>query len=242
MGTMMRRAVVLFTGDPRREERRKSLPVRFLSTLHRQLIETVSHTDVSLIIASEVDGKFLLSLGDRVEQHSLSPQLGEKIDLAYRFAFGLGFDSVALLAGDVAGVCSDDLHHAFAALEGPAERSVLGRSRDGGFYLLGLNRAAATQQAIDWNAIPWFTGATSDTLASLLSGLGWSLLHLRRIDDIDSFADGVRITGQLSTAFATLRARLLSLLSDHLAVPDSLGPIPSAHLFEIALLRAPPLS
>ena len=238
---MTRRAIVLFTGDPRREEMQKSLPARFLSALHGELIETIRRTpDVSLVIASESAGRFHLAYGDR-QASVVSDLLGEKIDCAYRFAFELGFDSVVLLAGDVAGVELDVIDRAFATLEGTDERSVLGPSRDGGFYLLGLNRVAASRAAIDWNSIPWFTASSSEALASVVRALGWQLSFVRQIDDIDSFSDAVRVTGNLSLQFAKLRSRLHSLLSDRSFALDSLDLVPPAHLFEIALLRAPPL-
>lgn len=238
---MTNRAIVLFTGDPRREEMQKSLPARFLSSLHEELIETIQQTpDVSLIIASEATGRFQLCSGDR-QAGVTSNHLGEKIDCAYRFAFELGFEAVILLAGDVAGVDLDVIDRAFVSLEGSGERSVLGPSRDGGFYLLGLNRAAASRKAIDWNAIPWFTASSSAALSSLVCALGWQLSFVRQIDDIDSYGDAVRISTRLSVEFARLRSRLFCLLSDCGFIVESLETIPPAHLFEIALLRAPPL-
>jgi len=220
----------------------KSLPARFLSTLHSELIETIRRApDAALIIASESGGRFHVTSGER-EASVTSHHLGEKIDCAYRFAFGLGFDSVILLAGDVAGVDLDVIGRAFATLDGDEERSVLGPSRDGGFYLLGLNRAAASRSAIDWNAIPWFTASSGAALSSRVRALGWQLSFVRQIDDIDTYCDAVRVTSRLSASFDALRNRLQTLLSNRSILGSQLDPIPPAHLVRIALLRAPPLS
>lgn len=235
------RAIVVFTGDPKREALRKGLPAGLLTTLHCHLIDTIRRTsDTTLILASDVRGHFQLTSGSRHEEIAAA-DLGEKIDSAFRFAYALGCESVLVLAGDVAGVTPDVIENAFATLEQHPQRCVIGPSGDGGFYLLGLNRSGGMASAVDWNVIPWFTALSMESLASRLLALEGIVEFVRPIDDIDSYGDAVLVTSSLSPAFATLRRRLRSLLSCRptRSVPGIASP--SADLHHVPLLRGPPL-
>ena len=237
---MFSRAIVLFTGDPKREAVRKGLPRGVLGTLHGKLIETIRRRDdTALVIASDSAGQFLLSSQGRLAQ-SAATTLGDKIAAAYRFAFELGSESVLVLAGDVAGVDDALLDDAFRKLELSARTCVLGPSGDGGFYLLGLNRSGGLASSIEWNRIPWFTAASSGALARVLCEADGRVLFGERIDDIDSLADALRVTNRLSRAFLKLRARLQSLLV--IKPTDSVPPQlrHSVDLHSHSLLRGPP--
>lgn len=237
---MFGRAIVLFTGDPKREAVRKGLPRGVLGTLHGKLIETIRRrSDTALVIASDSAGQFLLSSGGRLAQSKVAT-LGEKIAAAYRFAFELGSESVLVLAGDVAGVDSALLDDAFRKLETSPRTCVLGPSGDGGFYLFGLNRSGRLASSIDWNRIPWFTAASSGALARIVCEAGGSVLFGSRVDDIDSLADAIRVTNRLSRAFLELRATLQSLLVINPAA-SALPFVPhSVDLHRHSLLRGPP--
>ncbi len=216
---MNRRAIVLFTGDPKREALRKGVPSRLLDTLHQNLIETIRpRQDITLVVASERHGRFSL-VSDGVTKDDPLDSLGTKIDSAFRFAFGMGCDSVLLLAGDVAGVDLRLIDEAFGALQSHPDRCVIGPSRDGGFYLLGLNRTGRPAPAIEWNQIPWFASSTAAELGARASQHGAQIAFVRSIDDIDSLADAVRIGAGLSSEFALLRSRMRSVISQQAIAP-----------------------
>lgn len=209
---MNSRAIVLFTGDPKREALRKGVPARFLDTLHQHLKVTVQERrGVRLVVASEDAGQFTLTCGDHTRSEA-SLSLGGKITAAFQFAFALGCESVLLLAGDVAGIDAKLLEESFDTLDRDAKRCVIGPSRDGGFYLLGLNRSGALATSIHWDAITWFASSTASELGAQAVQHGAELELVRRVDDIDSLADAIRVTAELPSAFLLLRNRLRSLL------------------------------
>ena len=64
--------------------------------------------------------------------------LGERIHRAFLKGFGLGFRQVVLIGTDCPELSSFLVDSAFDALDG--HDAVIGPARDGGFYLVGLNR------------------------------------------------------------------------------------------------------
>jgi uncharacterized protein len=64
--------------------------------------------------------------------------LGERMHRAFLEGFTLGFRHVALIGTDCPGLSTFLIDKAFEALE--EHDAVLGPARDGGFYLVGLNR------------------------------------------------------------------------------------------------------
>ena len=237
---MNTRAIVLFTGDPKREALRKGVPAALLDTLHQHLIDTIRRQDgIRLVIASEHHDRFSLA-SEGVVAQSGDVSLGAKIDTAFRFAFQLGCDSVILLAGDVAGVDLPLMEDAFAALESGGDRCVLGPSRDGGIYLLGLNRSGALATSIEWDQIHWFTSSTAAELAMRASAHGAGMAFVRSVDDIDSLADAVRISAQLPLEFALLRSRLRSLIATGSPVALRRSAIAPSRPRVASLFRGPP--
>ena len=210
---MHRDAVILFSGNARREETRKGLPPRFLGRLHEAIAETVrSVGGVDLIVVSE----------------QIAPdRLGARVRDELAACFDAGYANVALLAGDVVGLTRDLLGDAFAALAyAPA---VVGESPDGGFYLAAFRGAPS----VDWESLPW---CTADMFASLTAALG-ECATLPPLRDVDSLGDAFRAVAALLDP--RVRAWLLSLLqmpvhATSRALPSIARPRPATNL------RAPP--
>src|SRR5260370_16991341 len=131
--TMRPYAVVLFTGDARREEAEKGLPGRFLARLHDEVASIVrSVNEVDLYLASDPGETFVIE-GPAFTSRAPQRPLGEKVDLAISRCFAAGYARVAVVAGDVAGLTRELLTEAFAGLAGTT--SVLGRHPARGFFL-----------------------------------------------------------------------------------------------------------
>lgn len=82
MDNRNRAVVVLFRGDPRREERQKRLPRWFLSTLHVAILKTIGEVaGVDVLIARDVGNDF--RLGDSSWQLD---SLAERIQAAVTYA------------------------------------------------------------------------------------------------------------------------------------------------------------
>jgi hypothetical protein len=208
----VKRAVVLFTGNPRVEERRKRLPSRFLSTLHRRLRATVGRIgDVDLGVASEAPHGFRVELGGMTRRLS-SGDLAGRVALAFEAAFDAGYDSVLVLAGDILGLRRDVIERSFEALEERDGTCVLGPSGDGGFYLVGLRRGTP----FDWSSIPWCSAEASLAFCASAVEAGLVVRVVERLDDVDSLDDAVRLTEALRPSFLQLQRELRSLLRHRL--------------------------
>lgn len=232
----VKRAVVLFTGNPRVEERRKRLPSRFLSTLHRRLSGTVARMEgVELGVASEAADGFRVDLGGMAWQLH-SGDLAGRVALAFDAAFAAGYDSVLVLAGDILGLRREMLEESFERLEESAGSCVLGPSGDGGFYLAGLRRGTP----FDWSSIPWCSRDTSLAFCASAVDAGLIVHIVERLDDVDSLADAVRLTEALRPSFLELQRALRSLLRHRLhAAPGRPRALRSGRVASTRL-RAPP--
>jgi hypothetical protein len=105
--------------------------------------------------------------------------LGRRMDLAFAESFAQGMRRVVLIGTDCPGIRPAHLARAFQALK--SRDVVIGPARDGGYYLIGLRRAAQPL----FEGIPWGTGVVLQrTLeAALAHGLKVGFLDL--LDDVD---------------------------------------------------------
>jgi glycosyltransferase A (GT-A) superfamily protein (DUF2064 family) len=178
----MRAAVLLFCGDPRRESKQKRLPVRFLAAMHRALQRTIA----------SIAGADLITVTNAGRE-----TLGAQIDRAIAGAFRSGYGRVLIAAADV--VLSRDILVRALATDG----FVLGRSGDGGFYLAGFDQ----QPHWDWDAVVARRDRAAD---ALIAAAGREPLLLPVVDDVDSYADAVRLTAVPLTALLRNLASLLT--------------------------------
>jgi glycosyltransferase A (GT-A) superfamily protein (DUF2064 family) len=221
-------AVILFTGDARREEAEKGLPRRFLARLHAELGSVVrSLNEVDLYLASEAGESFIVD-GPAFTSRSPLQSLGEKVDLAITRCFSAGYARVAVVAGDVAGLTGNVLTEAFASLN--RATSVVGRSPDGGFYLA----AFSAPPRVPWSFLPWST----PTLYEALVGHLCDPHELPSLQDIDSFGDALSAVRSVSDL--ALRGRLLSILLRNAPAFASRPSVPRLRPRGAERLRAPP--
>jgi len=222
---MKQTAVVLFTGDVRREERRKNLPRRFLAALHASVAGGVASLDgCDLFVRG--DDRGLPNVCERFDARGpVSDQVSEIVALL----FERGYARVVLLAGDVCRFAPKLLADSIATLKDTAPRAVIGRSGDGGFYLAGFNR----RPDIAWHALPWFQPTIAERLEEELQVHGFELTRAPDVDDIDARDDAERLLAQPGLIARCLRAVLRSLLT---AVTITRTP----ELLRPLLLIAPP--
>ncbi len=129
--------------------------------------------------------------------------VGEKMSGVFRSEFARGYGKICLIGTDCPGISSSDILRTFELL-GKSEL-VLGPSRDGGYYLIGLSVFRPELFA----GIAWGTdGVLSGTLGIARSlGIGYGCLAVRA--DIDEMAGIERYISEnpgteLSSAFAKI--------------------------------------
>lgn len=225
-------AVVLFTGDVRREERRKRLPRRLLTAIHADV-----EREVGRAIACD-----LFVCGDQGGVTGLAgifPAGGMPVaaQIAGTLAalFGSGYEQVLVIAGDVASLRARHVAEASRHLRERPGQAVIGPCRDGGFYLAGFNQAPE----LDWSALPWFGPTIGDELTGALSTAGFAVEQLETLDDIDSPGDARRVAADRSLR---IHALMRSLLCAPLAMAVRVTPVRSQALVPALRRRPPPLA
>src|SRR5206468_6103305 len=96
--------------------------------LHQRLTRTIRTFDVDLLIADDVASGNVLS---------------EKIEQAFAAAFRRGYSRVVVMAGDIV------LPRRVLQRAIESDATLIGRTQDGGFYLLACNE----RPEIDWTSL-----------------------------------------------------------------------------------------
>lgn len=249
-----RRAVVVFARAPSEERRVKPVGAAArVEDVHRALLE---HT---LRAAASVEGSdvLLVTTGDLSETRAMVrsvggaplkilPQRGdtfeERLEHAVGDSFARGYGQVLVIGSDTPELDGASLEKAFARLDGGDEsrlRAVIGRSTDGGYYLLGLSRFCREAfRGIEFHGLH----VATQTLEAL-GRVGFSVAHLGAladIDDVEGLAAAIarlrRSVDRETLELAAILARALEDLGD--AAPASAPAITAAPVILVA--RGPP--
>ena len=105
--------------------------------------------------------------------------LGTRIYTAFLAAFHKGCRHAVLIGTDIPELRADHLRQAFDALS--ENDLVIGPSRDGGYWLIGLNRPARLFDGIEWG-----TRAVIDQTLALANAQGLRVKELDYLTDIDT--------------------------------------------------------
>jgi Uncharacterized protein conserved in bacteria (DUF2064) len=130
---------------------------------------------------------------------------GEKLEAAFRDAARRGYEEIVAVPGDVPELTARDLAAAFRALS--ESDTVLGPSRDGGVWLIGI-RAGAVLPSDFFEDVPWLTARVFEALVSNVPG---SVVLAER-DDVDLRADASRMSRAARAAFDVELVAALGIL------------------------------
>jgi rSAM/selenodomain-associated transferase 1 len=109
--------------------------------------------------------------------------LGERMAAAFAEGFRRGARRVAVVGTDVPGVGRDTVVEALSGLD--AGEVVIGPSRDGGYYLLGLRE----ERPELFEGIAWSTPAVLSATLARAEGLGLRVRLLGALTDVDTLED-----------------------------------------------------
>ncbi|MDX1578178.1 MAG: TIGR04282 family arsenosugar biosynthesis glycosyltransferase [Gemmatimonadota bacterium] len=134
--------------------------------------------------------------------------LGERLETAFEAAFGDGADYAVAVGSDHPTLPPDMLPRAFRALRGA--HLVLGPSRDGGYYAIGIRRHAWPRAAGLFRGAPWSDPGLLSWTRARASELDLCHVELPAWYDVDRPEDLERMEADLSpgTATAVAWARL----------------------------------
>ncbi|MGH1337281.1 MAG: TIGR04282 family arsenosugar biosynthesis glycosyltransferase [Aureispira sp.] len=109
--------------------------------------------------------------------------LGARMQAAFEEAFAAGYERVVIIGSDCYDLSSPVLEEALAVLQ--QQEAVFGPAKDGGYYLMGLNRmipAVFTDQ-------PWSQSNLLTSTRDTLDQLGHSYQLLSELSDVDYLED-----------------------------------------------------
>ncbi|MEN8768156.1 MAG: TIGR04282 family arsenosugar biosynthesis glycosyltransferase [Candidatus Arcticimaribacter sp.] len=136
--------------------------------------------DIHLYYSDEIEENDLFSAIASQKKKQAGEQLGERMANAFQESF-ISYDKVVIIGTDLWTLETQDIHNAFQALEKQA--AVIGPSKDGGYYLLGLNQFFPELfKQKEWG--------TDKVLSSTLADLNHINYHLlKEKNDVDTFSD-----------------------------------------------------
>ena len=121
--------------------------------------------------------------------YSSAPQhgrdLGERMKSAFVKAFSDGAEKVLLIGSDIPDLSISLVDNAFNALD--TSDAVIGPARDGGYYLIGFNRASFLPDI--FHGIAWSTDSVFYQTMKVFGKSGLKVHVLRVLSDVDTFDD-----------------------------------------------------
>ena len=122
----------------------------------------------------------------------LAPQgsggLGRRLMAAFREAFAAGFERVAIIGSDSPEITPEDIEDAWAALR--EHDVVLGPTKDGGYWLIGLRRVVPDRKVTQlFKGIPWSTERVFEKTVEQAHAKKLRVHRLRELQDIDTEPD-----------------------------------------------------
>jgi len=156
-----------------------------LKIYHALLAKTVTvleklNVDIHLYYSDFIDKEDCFSTVATQKKKQIGEQLGERMANAFQESF-VAYDKIVIIGTDLWTLEAQDIHEAFQALEKQAV--VIGPSKDGGYYLLGLNQFfSEIFKQKEWG--------TDTVLSSTLKDLDHINYHLlNEKNDVDTFSD-----------------------------------------------------
>ncbi len=168
-----RTAVLIFANSAHEDARQKSIPKSnfFFEELSKNIIKKVEKTGLPYYTFSEI------------RQRGFS--FGEKFTNAIQDVFNLGYDNVIAIGNDTPELKTFQILNASEKLKD--NKTVLGPSADGGFYLLGINKC--NFKANVFNNFSWCTSKITSEITEWLVANSLSTFKLKTLRDVDSIDD-----------------------------------------------------
>ena len=124
-------------------------------------------------------------LGPLEYQAQVAGDLGLRMQAAFAHAFAAGVEKAVLIDSDIPDINAALLADAFVALE--SAEVVIGRSQDGGYYLIGLRAEAAERLfPLVFEQVPWSTPEVFAITCGRLAEAACNPAILPTLRDIDT--------------------------------------------------------
>lgn len=161
-------AILIFANSAKKEAERKSfLSSDIFSALNHQTLKTVEKSGIEYFHFSE--------------KNQVGSSFGERFSNAIETVFNKGFEKVITIGNDTPHLKTKhliDTIHQFKKND-----LVLGPSKDGGFYLMGIKKAHFNKNT--FLKLPWQTSKLQKCITSFLSSKILKIKFLEVLNDLD---------------------------------------------------------
>ncbi len=151
----------------------------------RSVVQEVS-ADKAVFYSDHVDENDLFDNAIFQKYQQAEGELGSKMACAFQWAFLQGYERVVIIGSDCVELTPGILEEAFRKLK--ENHAVLGPARDGGYYLLGMDRYINLFRNKEWSS----ENVLLDTLLELKDH-GYSYALLQPLSDLDDIQDLYRL-------------------------------------------------
>jgi uncharacterized protein len=167
----------------------KSIGNRSAANVYRRLLDHTKNVAgkvnslVQVWYAGGISRDDLWSDIEAEKKVQIEGDLGEKMSYAFRSGFDSGFESIVIIGSDCLQLRHDHIEQAFLLLKD--NDVVIGPSRDGGYYLLGMN----SYQPGVFAGKSWSQPTLFDETVETLGQQQMSFAELEVLNDIDTIED-----------------------------------------------------
>ena len=189
-------AILIFANSSTEEARQKSFyqGESFFEALNAHCLETVQKTGIPYFLFTE--------------KEQVGADFGARFVNAITCVYNKGFENIITVGNDTPHLSSSQLLTTAKLLE--KNKFVLGPSRDGGFYLMGLHRSQFDPTS--FLKLPWQTSRLSKCIDLLIKKANIEVVRLKVLTDVDKFNDLKNILNSYKSLGRRLKRIILALL------------------------------
>jgi glycosyltransferase A (GT-A) superfamily protein (DUF2064 family) len=165
-------AILIFANSAEKEAERKSfLSADVFSALNNQTLKTVEKSRIEYFHFSE--------------KNQVGSFFGERFSNAIQAVFNKGYENVITIGNDTPHLKTSHLVDTLQQLE--KNDLVLGPSKDGGFYLMGIKKAHFNKKT--FLKLPWQTSKLQSCITSMIVSKNLKFKFLEILNDLDVLED-----------------------------------------------------
>lgn len=190
-------AILIFANSAQKEAENKpfSKSSALFDALNEQTLHKVQRSGLPYFLYSE--------------EKQIGDTFGERYTNAIQSVYDKGFENVITVGNDTPQLQTSQLIETAKKLE--ENPIVLGPSKDGGYYMMGLNKSQFNFDA--FLKLPWQTSQLTKQISRLLAAKKIKIVFLKILTDIDAITDVQSVLNDFRKIGSALKKILLTLFS-----------------------------
>lgn len=188
-------AILIFANSAEKEAERKSfLSKKVFSKLNAQTLKIVEKSGLDYFIFTE--------------KNQIGNSFGERFTNAIEAVFNQGFQNVITIGNDTPHLKTSHLLETANQLE--SKDLILGPSKDGGFYLMGICKSQFQKDS--FLKLPWQTNRLQSYIAQIAANKKINISFLEALNDLDTEEDVFKIISSFKSISLSILKSLISFI------------------------------